>query len=85
MTLTAAVQPDTSSSYLGSSRISPLLSREERRGRQRVVPVPEAESSRTFQDSAVGRKETVLQGLLNIALSERILLCDDLVDILSGE
>lgn len=39
---------------------------------------------RTTQDGAVSREEAVLEGLLDVALLEGLLLCDNLVQVLAG-
>lgn len=44
-----------------------------------------SQGSRTVEYCAVGGKEAVLERLLIVARLERILLCDDLVDVLACE
>ena len=40
---------------------------------------------RTFQDGTIGRQKAVLQSLLDIAGFKGLLLCDNLMDIISRE
>jgi hypothetical protein len=67
-----AVHPETSSSYLGSVRMS-------QRGQQ-----IQCRHRLTTQYRPVGGQETVLKSLLDVALLERLLFRHDLVQLLAS-
>lgn len=70
---TDAVQPETSSSYLGSAT-------------QFSASDPDLRmTGRTTQDSSVGGEEAVLERLLVIVLFKGLLSCHDLVEVLASE
>jgi hypothetical protein len=70
-----AVQPETSSSYLGSA---PRVSR------VRQGPGGCAEQH-TTENSAVGGQKAVLESLFQVALLVGFLFCDDVVQLLASE
>lgn len=74
------MQPETSSSYLGSA---PRKHKSICQPRALLVEAEKVRSRRTVEYCAVGGEEAVLERLLIVACLERILLCDDVVDVLA--
>lgn len=76
------MQPETSSSYLGSA---PKKTQKHLSATYTPGGGGEVRSRRTVEYCAVGGEEAVLERLLVVARLERILLCDDVVDVLACE
>lgn len=78
---TEAVQPDTSSSYLGS--VGPL-SQHRLDSTGKIITQLFHTPSRTREDGAVDGQKAVLERLLEVLVLERLLLRNDLVQVLAG-